>query len=115
MGHCFFNTLGYAIENATGNVTVTGFLDGIKIEDWSPHEVVLTPGKHTFKVAAFNESGIVGFDEDTFLNNIAYSEPRFYPPREEESNFVMPLTIAVVLVIAIISFLMVKKIKTRRK
>ncbi|MEA1895981.1 MAG: M20/M25/M40 family metallo-hydrolase [Euryarchaeota archaeon] len=114
-GALFYNTLGYEIENATGNVTVTGFLDGIKIEDWSPHEVVLTPGKHTFKVAAFNESGIVGFDEDTFLNNITFPKPRYYPSREEESNFVMPLTIAVVLVIAIISFLSVKKIKTRRK
>jgi hypothetical protein len=97
-----FNMLSYEIENATGNVTVTGFLDGIKIEDWSPRQVVLTPGKHTYKVAAFNESGIVGFDEDIFLNNIAYSKPRFYPSHEEEPNFVMPLTIAVVLVIAAI-------------
>ena len=110
-----FNTLRYEIENATGNVTVTGFLDGIKIEDWSPHHAVLTPGKHTFKVAAFNESGIIGFDEDTFLHNIACSEPRFYPSHEEEPNFVIPLTIAVVLVIAVISFLIVKKIKTIRK
>ena len=110
-----FNTLSYEIENATGNVTVTGFLDGIKIEDWSPHQVVLTPGKHAFKVAAFNESGIVGFDEDTFLHNIAYSKPRFYPSHEEKPNFVIPLTISVVLVIAIISFLIVKKIKTIRK
>lgn len=66
--------LGYEIENITDNITVTGFLDGIKIEVLSSSQyVVLIPGKHTFEVAAFNESGIVGFDETIFFNEKSYN------------------------------------------
>ena len=113
-GSHFFD---YEIENATGNVTVTGFIDGIKIDclEYNKYYMVFTPGSHTFKVVAFNENGIIGFDEDTFMNCEPYSKPNFYPSPKPEPNFVMPLTIAVVLVIAIISFLVVKKMKTIRR
>ena len=106
------NSLVYKVVNATGNLTITGFLDGIKIDDLEPsHFVVLTPGKHTFKVVAFNASGIVGFDEETFRHSKSYSEPSSYPSQEEEPNIAILLTIAAVLVIAAISFLIVKKVK----
>ena len=106
--------LDYELEKAANNVTVTGFLDGIKIDELdSGHFVVLTPGKHDLKVAAFDERGrIVGFDEDTFSNRKSYDEPHSYPSHEEEPNLVMPLTIAVVLVIAAISFF-IKKVKNK--
>ncbi|MCK4736726.1 MAG: M20/M25/M40 family metallo-hydrolase [Methanophagales archaeon] len=106
------NSLVYKVVNATGNLTITGFLDGIKIDDLEPsHFVVLTPGKHTFKVVVFNASGIVGFDEETFRHSKSYSEPFSYPSQEEEPNIAILLTIAAVLVIAAISFLIVKKVK----
>ncbi len=105
--------LDYELEKVANNVTVTGFLDGIRIEDLdSRHFVVLSSGKHDFKVAAFDESGkIVGFDEDTFSNRKSYDEPPSYPSHEEEPNIAIPLTIAVILVIAAISFLVVRKVR----
>ncbi|MDY0388191.1 MAG: M28 family peptidase, partial [Methanolobus sp.] len=84
-----FNSLDYKIVKNTGSVTVTGFVDDIRIENFERgHNVVFTPGNHTFKVAACNESGLIGFDKDMFSHEKCFSRPRAYPSQEEESGFV---------------------------
>lgn len=81
--------LNYEVNNGINNVTVIGFLDDIKIDNLSQNMVILTPGKHTFKIAAFNGNEIVGFDETVFLHEKTYNEP--YPSifYEEEPNRVI--------------------------
>ncbi|MDY0388196.1 MAG: M28 family metallopeptidase [Methanolobus sp.] len=84
-----FHSLDYKIVKNTSNVTVTGFIDDIRIEDFEGGcIVVFSPGNHTFKVAAFNESGLIGFDKDMFSHEKCFSRPRAYPSHEEESNFI---------------------------
>lgn len=84
-----FNILDYKIVSNTDNVTVTGFIDDIRIENFEGGcLVVFTPGNHTFKVAAFNESGLIGFDKDIFTHENSFIRPRAYPFQEEESNLI---------------------------
>jgi hypothetical protein len=82
-----FNSLDYNV-NSTGNVTVNGYIDNIKVENIEKnHFMIFSPGNHTFKVAAYNENGLIGFDEDKFIHQFDFTDKE-YPFSQEKPGLV---------------------------
>lgn len=50
--------------------------------------MVFSPGSHTFKVAAFNETELIGFDEDIFVHRKSSNRTRRYPCQEDGADLI---------------------------
>jgi hypothetical protein len=76
----------YRIERPEGVAAVAGFIDGIRVANFSSetYAPLLTPGEHTYGIVAYGEDGeAVGSDETTFIIRSALGESFRFPPNND--------------------------------